>query len=58
MLVLHTTSIGANAMASSKRGIETVKWDALELEAFNLKFERMSTRGQIEEGAQTGCSFP
>ena len=44
-------------MASSKRGIETVKWDALELEAFNLKFERMSPEAKMRKAHRLAVLF-
>ncbi|MCJ7523278.1 MAG: hypothetical protein MUP21_13825, partial [Dehalococcoidia bacterium] len=44
-------------MAKSRNRGKSVDWDALELEAFNLRYERMSSEEKANRARQLAAKF-
>jgi len=44
-------------MAKSRRKRKLIDWDALELEAFNLRFERMSREDKLKRARRIATTF-
>ena len=44
-------------MAKSRRKRKTIDWDALELEAFNLRFERISREDKLKKARRLATMF-
>ena len=44
-------------MAGAKKSQEPVDWDALELQAFNLKFEPLSTEDLLQKARDLAAAF-
>jgi hypothetical protein len=48
---------GADDMARGKTKRRPVDWDALEIEAFNLRFERLSTEEKVKKARELAAKF-
>jgi hypothetical protein len=44
-------------MAKSKRKRKLIDWDALELEVFNLRFERVSREDKLKRARRIATTF-
>ena len=57
MLMLDRPVKGANDVAKTKRKRKHIDWDAIELQAFNLRFEPISPKDKLEKARKLAATF-
>ncbi|MFC1848548.1 hypothetical protein ACFLXV_04495, partial [Chloroflexota bacterium] len=57
ILTVYTTTAGEDAMGTNRRRSDPVNLDDLELEAFNLRFERMSPEDRLRKARELAITF-
>lgn len=57
MLTPYSHAEDADRMAEESDGKKLVDWDALELQAFNVKFARMSAEDRVRHAERLAATF-
>ena len=57
MLMLSRLARGAKEMAKTKRKRKPIDWDAMELQAFNLRFEPISPQDKVKKARKLAATF-